>query len=286
MIGSPTRRAVGILEPLVSYIYFVPEATEEYEAIGVNAFSGYFLARSAALGRASSATVASTFFNFNPALVEQLLNWDLTDPESIIAARTRAVERAGTRLLAEEDGTLPDVSRPIEIIRQALEACRPEGRPLFAAHAQLPWPEHPIAALWHGANLLREFRGDGHIAVLLTHSVDAVEALVLHAAFMQVDPKFLHETRAWGPEAYADAAARLIERGFLTEEGALSDAGAKFREMIEMETDHLGAPPFSAIGEELAEELLNTLKPLSDRVLERRGAPRRAAKIAGAGSIR
>jgi hypothetical protein len=38
-----------------------------------------------------------------------------------------------------------------------------DGRPLHAGHAELPWPDSPLAALWHATTLLREYRGDGHI---------------------------------------------------------------------------------------------------------------------------
>lgn len=282
MIASPVRRAVGIIEPLTSFIYFAPEAKEEYGAIGVDPASGYFLARSAPLGRATPAAVASTFFGFSPQLVEMLLRWDLADPPTMLAARDRVVQRAGTRLLSEEDGELPDLSRATEIVRTALAACRPEGRALFAAHLALPWPEDPVVAFWHSLNLLREYRGDGHIAVLLTHAVDAVESIVLHAAFMKVDQTFHRNTRAWGDEAFDAAAARLIERGFLAADGTLNDAGAKFREMIEMETDHLAAPPFTAMGE-AADELLNILAPLAARMIERKCSSRRATGIATAG---
>ena len=41
-----------------------------------------------------------------------------------------------------------------------------DGRPLFAANLALPWPYEPLAKLRHAVTLLREQRGDGHVAVL------------------------------------------------------------------------------------------------------------------------
>ena len=58
-----------------------------------------------------------------------------------------------------------------EAVRTAAEllakaaAKRPvDGRPLFAANLALPWPDEPVAKLWHATTLLREQRGDGHVA--------------------------------------------------------------------------------------------------------------------------
>ena len=45
--------------------------------------------------------------------------------------------------------------------------------------------------------LLREFRGDGHVATLLTAGVSGLEALVLFAATEKVDGEALRLTRGW-----------------------------------------------------------------------------------------
>ena len=57
-----------------------------------------------------------------------------------------------------------------------MEECDVAGRPLFAAHMQLPWPDEPHLVLWHAATLLREHRGDGHVAALLTAGLDGCVA--------------------------------------------------------------------------------------------------------------
>lgn len=297
---SMPRRFLGALEPLVSMIYFAPEAAEEYAALGLDPISGYFCSRSAAMGRASAEVVASAFYNFNPAMVRQFLRWDVADPDAVMAARLRAVRRVSERLLADDEGALPgdgaalpdgagppgdgaglpDVERAVALLREASAACRPEGRPLYAAHARLPWPEDRLTALWHGGNLLREYRGDGHIAVLVSHGVDAVEALALHAPYLGVKREVLFQMRMWGEEETAAATERLAARGFVAPDGSLTEAGREFREMLELETDRLGAAPFDALGPDRGEELLALLLPLSRRVVERRGVPRPLARMA------
>ena len=57
-----------------------------------------------------------------------------------------------------------------------------DGRPRYAGHAELDWPNAPYAQLWHAITLLREYRGDGHIAALVTHGLSGLEALITHIA--------------------------------------------------------------------------------------------------------
>src|SRR5690606_39515853 len=70
-----------------------------------------------------------------------------------------------------EAAEAPELIELAALVREAAELCPPEGRPLFAAHADLPWPDGPVAAVWHGATLLREFRGDGHVAALVAEEI-------------------------------------------------------------------------------------------------------------------
>jgi Helix-turn-helix family len=52
------------------------------------------------------------------------------------------------------------------------------GRPLAAVKAERTVPDEPLARLWHAATLLREHRGDGHVAALIAARLDGAEALV------------------------------------------------------------------------------------------------------------
>ena len=93
---------------------------------------------------------------------------------------------------------LPVLDEVLALARRAAEAAceHPQGRPLFAAHAALPWPDEPLLQLWHAQTLLREFRGDGHVACLLSEGVGPLDALVLHAATGEVPVDFLKASRA------------------------------------------------------------------------------------------
>lgn len=270
-MSAIARRFLVALEPLVTTIYFSPEAMDEYQKIGLDPVSGYFVSRSAALGHISPDAVAALFFSFNPALFHGV-TWNAAEPQAVLDARSRAVDRTFTRLLGDDDGD-PTPAEAGELLRAAVAGCRPEGRALFAAHAALPWPLEARAAVWHGANLLREYRGDGHIAVLLSHGLRAVDAVALHAAVRPQGSDFLLNSRMWGEEAYSQARARLVARGFMDESGKATDGGLKFREMIEVETDRIASAPFEELGAARAERLLEILKVFVARVLDGGGIP-------------
>ena len=283
------RRFLSVLEPLVTTIYFSAEASEEYAELGlVDPWAAYFCSRSAAMGQVSGDVVAASFYNFNPELVRRSVNWEIAAPPEVYAARLRGVRRTLERLLAL-DGALPDVTRAVELLRPAVDSCPPQGRPVAAPHAALPWPDEPLIAMWHGANVLREFRGDGHVAVLLTHNVGPVEALLLQIGYLGLDERrraFFFATRAWDESELQKGEEALRERGFLDADIRLTDGGGKFRGMIEHDTDRAAAAPFAALGDERCEELLGILEPLAVRVLERRGVPSLAGRMDPAHPLR
>ena len=279
MTQPMARRFLAVLEPISAMIFFSPEAFEAYTALGLDGWSGYFCSRAAPMGPVTPDVVVATFYNFSPHIVRPNVRWDLASPEQILEARHEGARRTLTRVFAEGDGTPPGMSRAIELLREATAACRPEGRPLAAAHARLPWPSHELLGVWHGATVLREFRGDGHIAVLLAHQVGPVEAILLHAGYVGGKLDFLKATRQWDEAAIDAGIARLVERGFMAPDRTPTDAGGKFRLMLEHETDRLAAAPFNALGEDRCEELLGLLHPVAVRLLEVRAAPRALGRM-------
>ena len=246
------RRAWRRLEPVHAMIYFVPEAVTEYAALGVTDWqTGYFASRGAAFGRVSAEVVIATFFNFNPELVRRALPaaWEITSPESMLAARLRAAGLALQRAGVDRQPGLDEVTT---LARRAAEAAceHLEGRPLFAANATLPWPEEPHLELWHAQGLLREFRGDGHIAALTTEGLTGREALVLHAASGRVPDIFLKASRGWSADQWDATERDLRTRGLLGDGLSLTEEGAALRERIEERTDTLALPAYSVLGED------------------------------------
>ena len=180
------RKTWRTVEPLHGMIYFVPEAAEAYERLGITGRAGYFASRAAPMGAVAAELVVATFFNFNPDLVHAAIPgaWDITTPEALVKARLSAVDGAFRRVLGDDVLESRSMDRAAELARGLAETAstQVEGRPLSAGHAELPWPDLPHLVLWHAQSILREFRGDGHVALLLTHGLSGIDALVTHAA--------------------------------------------------------------------------------------------------------
>jgi hypothetical protein len=266
------RRAWRDAEPVHTMIYFVPEARAAYERCGVSDPSmAYFGSRAAALGRVPAEVVIACFYNFNPDLVRHAIPaaWDIAAPEALQAARIEAPDGALRRGL---DGLLDSagLAEAAELARRAaVAACdRPQGRPLFAAHAALPWPDAPHLVLWHAQTLLREFRGDGHIAALVTAGISGLESIVLHVATGAVDGRFLRITRGWSREQWAAAAEGLRQRGLMTAGDELSEEGRRVREELEATTDRLAEPAYRVLGEAGCLRLAELTRPLSRTVVK------------------
>ena len=268
------RKTWRTLEPLHGMIYFVPEAAEEYDALGVVGRDGYFASRAAPMGPVSAEVAIATFFNFNPELIHHALPrvWQRATPEDLVAARLRVVDRAYRRLLGEEVVASPEMRRAAALARRAAEvagACA-DGRALCAGHARLPWPEEPHLVLWHAQSILREFRGDGHVALLVTHGLSGIDALITHAAEGAVPAQLLQSTRGWSDASWHDAVESMRARSWLEGDGppAFSEWGAAQRSEIEGQTDVLAAGPYLRLGEDACAELRRLARPWSRTLSE------------------
>jgi len=262
------RKMWRTLEPYHAMIYFVPDTKPIYERIGLRGRSmGYFASRAAALGAVPADVVSATFYNFNPVLARSVIPdaWRLAAPDRIVAARLEAVDAALRRLLGDAmEG--PEVAEAASLAREATTACTLLARPLYAAHAALAWSDEPYLVLWQAITLLREYRGDGHVAALLCEEVDGVEALVIYTATGGGDRAMLQATRGWSQQEWDAAAARLRRRGWLDDAGAPTDVGVAYREGIEARTDRLALAPWARLGAERCARLQELVRPLSKAI--------------------
>lgn len=276
--GTLVRRIHRVIEPYHTIVYFAPERTDSYRALGLGGAAGYFASRSAALGQVPAQVVTATFFNFAPDLVTTAMDgvWERTTPGALLAARLEVVDSALRAQLGDAVVESAEMARAAALARDAaVEATSyVEGRPLFAAHAALDWPTDPHLVLWHAVTLLREFRGDGHIATLVTTGLDGLDAIVINAASRQIPESFLRATRGWDDEAWARAIDLHRQTGWLAadESGTgsleLTPDGVEQREAIEAATDRASTLPWLAIGTagitELDELMTPWAKTLSD----------------------
>jgi len=262
------RQTHRVLEPIHTLVYFVPEGGERYAALGVKGgMRGYFASRSAAFGVVPAEVVVATFYNFCPELVAKAIPsvWDVTTPGQVLAARLDTVDAALRRLLGEAVDS-QEMAEAAALARTAAEAADVVGRPLFAAHAALPWPQPPHLALWHAATLLREHRGDGHNAALVAHGIGGTEAHVLLALSLGMRAEEFGRIHHLPKAQLAAVVDGLRDRGLVDAAGGFTDAGRATRERIEALTDELAAPPYEVLSADELDELVAGLEPIAAAV--------------------
>jgi hypothetical protein len=267
------RKMWRTLEAYHATAYFTP-CTAAYDEVGLSRRSAYFAARSAGLGRVPVEVVIATFYNFHPAFVRSAMDgvWDRMTPEAVAEARVRVADEGLRAVLGDAGVSAPEVAEAADLARVPAEAAASDvaGRPLFAAHAALPWPKDPHLVLWHAVTLLREHRGDGHIAALVAESLDPCEALVTYGASADsiFPASILQQSRAWSDDEWAAATARLRDRGHLDGDGALTAEGVAARQRVEARTDEAAAGPWRALEPADADRLRALVRPLSKAVVE------------------
>jgi hypothetical protein len=265
------RKTWRTAEPVHGVVYFARERLDAYERIGVSSDAGYFVTRAAAMGAVDASVVVAAFFNFNPAFVERCMAgaWAATTPSAAVAARLDAVDAMLRRLLGDDVVRSPEVHEAAELARRCAMAAaeRPEGRPLFAGHAALAWPHEPHLVLWHAQTLLRELRGDGHVAAMTVEGVRGCEALAIHAGTGDIAAEALRTSRQWSHDEWSAACDSLRSRGWLDGDGALTEAGRAHRQWVEDRTDALAVGAYEAIGEDGCERLRALVRPLSQAIV-------------------
>ena len=272
-----SRQCWRATEPVHAQVYFAPEPKEELAALGhdlvANPAAGYFVPRSAAFGAVGPGAVVATFYSFAPPVVELGLRdaWVPATPAQVVEARWRGAERALRRMCGDLLDA-PELAEAVALARRAADGCTPDGRPLYAAHADLDLPESLPLQLFHAITLLREHRGDGHVAVLVAEGVSGLESAVLHVA--QGDAwtrEPLRKRRAWTTAQWDAAVARLVDRGWLDEQERFTEEGAAARAHVEARTDALALPAYEPLGEDGCRRLRALVRPLSTAVVEAGG---------------
>jgi Helix-turn-helix family len=266
------RRLAAAIEPFVGQVYFSPECHSAYAALGFNPSPGdangvalpdgaaYFTSRGSVMGQVHGTVVAAAFGVFNPAVVVPAVTygWTLTDATTICTARTDGALAQLRRILGDE----PDgLHRVVQLLLTAIEPLRPYGKPLFAGISALPMPEPPLGVAWHLGDMLREYRGDAHIAAWTGAGFDPPEIGLLTELYWGLPARSYVRTRAWTSDDLDAAQERLRSRGLLEADGsAMTEAGWAAREAVEVQTDQMCRPLTDALGED-GEELVALLAP-------------------------
>ena len=285
--AAAARRMWVLFEPVHVVSYFTPEARAAFEAAGLRGFwRGYFAGRAAPVGSTGAAPVIAAFFVFAPAMVSRAIPavWELAAPQAALLARQAGAVAAIRRLLGLRADDAPAWLRAAaDDLMAAASGLDQAGRTLAAANIALPVPQEPVARLWHAATLLREHRGDGHVAALVAADIDGAEALALrvgvdtaggraaaadgHQGSGQVAAAWgrarMQPARGWTDAEWDGAVARLAGRGLLDDSGSATAAGLALHRHIERATDQAAARPWARLGADRAASLAAQLRPIA-----------------------
>jgi hypothetical protein len=249
--GAPARRLRDAIEPLAMHSVWSRRTNEALAACGLDFFASYVGGRAAALGEPSPPVVAATFAVFEPAMITATYEAARAAcPRDRLVAEREQATIASLHDVLDDQGRAADVEHVVEVLRRGLAAATPLGRPLFAGLAGEPWPADPVGRLWRCCELLREHRGDGHVAVLAAEGLDAVEANIATELWLGMELGSYSATRGWAPEQLQAAVQRLERRGLMVE-GQLTIEGLDLRVRIEQATDRAERAILTAIGADL-----------------------------------
>jgi hypothetical protein len=268
-MDSMARRMFGLVEPIGVIPYSAGEPSEAMFALGFTSYwDTYFAGRAAPLGLATAEVVDALFYNFAPGEVARHIPkvWRTTTPEAAIAARQAGCVKALRRILGDRAGTAA-FARAAELLTKAATSAPSGGRPMYAALRAVPVPAGVVARLFHAGSLLREHRGDGHIAALMTEGIGGLESHVLSALAMGLPAEKsgrIHHLPAAQLAAVIDG---MRDRGLIGDDGWLSEPGHAVKQRVEALTDDLAAPPYQSLEPDELEELMTTLEPLATLLL-------------------
>lgn len=279
------RRIWAAVEPLASSVYFLPEVHTAYQELGFDGPSrvqngieypdmlAYFTSRGACLGpNVSGHVVAAAFGVFKRPMVVAAVaeGWRRTDQPAILAARLHGATSGLRRILGDE----PDgLAWATEVLTRMATEASGEGRSLYSGLLSLGFPDDPMGAFWRAADLVREHRGDSHIAAWIDADLDACEIGVLTDPWRGQPLRSWVRTRGWTEEELDAAVDRLCSRGYLDGD-AITTAGWTLREDIESATDHMERRVVATLGED-AERLFATLGSWCEQVVAEHGYPTR-----------
>ncbi len=271
-MSSMARRMFDLIEPIGMIPYSADEPNDAMFALGfTNYWDVYFACRAAPLGIVPAEVVDALFYNFAPGEVARHIPkvWRTTTPEAAIEARQMGCVEALRRILSDHVDS-STFERAADLLLKAAISAPVEGRPMYAALRSLPIPDEVVARLFHAAALLREHRGDGHIAALMVEGVGGLEAHVLLALAMDMPAENFGRIHHLPEAQLASVIGGMRDRGLIGDDGWLSEAGRSVKQRVEALTDDLATKPYEILDANELYELIAALEPLAAQLLTAR----------------
>ena len=267
MAAHPAHRIWVTLETLHAVTYFAPGVADAGRAIGLKGFwQTYFAFRAAPLGGVGPEAVVAIFAGFHPRMVGRALPaaWQAANPARCLEAR-RSVAAASLRHAGVSDAIVEAALAPLEAAVASLDVT---GRPLGAANAGVVRGQSAVEDLWQLATVVREHRGDGHVAAFVGAGLSGVEAHLLQAPTKGLPADAIMLARGLSADDWAAAGRALGDRGLLA--GAeITPAGRDLLRSVEEETDRLSwrGGLEAGLGQDGVAEVVERLGPAVDAVV-------------------
>ncbi|MCZ4534742.1 hypothetical protein O4159_04580 [Gordonia terrae] len=272
--GSAARLAYETLEPFHILAYFNPGLKGAQADTGLDPYAFYVGARGAPFGPCASSVVASAFYNFNHELIAK--GWTAAVDaglDRVHERRNQMLDDSLQEILGDsiDDSLLDELASAYYDLAARLPL---GGRPLAAAWSTAPRPDTARLRLWHAIAILREWRGDNHIAALALNGLNGFDAAVFHESQLP-DPtvrrrtlgkRIVLMTRGWSEQDWQDSVDRLVDAGLAerVEDGhRLTASGAATYDDIEATTDAVGESIWAG-----TDDLLTRTRPVVKAVID------------------
>ena len=266
--GTP-RLMWHLFEPVHGVTYFAEEPRRAAADFGLTGYwAGYVVFRAAPLGSVGPAVVTAAFHGFGPSRLTKVLPraWDAVSPAQALEARATSTAAALRAICAVAGIGDDQVTAAADALERAAAAVDVAGRVLAAANVALPRRDDPYERLWQATTVLREHRGDGHVATLVALGVSPVESHLLKITAGESEERSLRLGRAWDDVQWAAGRARLHDRGWTDPAGDLTPAGHAARDEVERRTDEAASAPWRALGQAASIEVAALLRPFAAAV--------------------
>ncbi len=232
-LGSPARRLRDAAEPIAMHAVWSRRTIEGLERLGLDASAAYVAGRAANLGDPSGPVVAATFAWFEPDFIASLYESSraVVTREQLMLTRDEATTESLWGILGDDDPT-----ELADLLAEAVAHASGVGRPLFSGLRNRGRPTDPAQRLWWACDLIREHRGDSHVAAASAAGVGPVEMNVLTELWLGMPLLSYTSTRGWAATEMAATVESLEARGWLAD-GELTPAGRSARVEVEDRTD-------------------------------------------------
>lgn len=245
--GGPARRLRDACEPVAMHAVWNRRTNERLGALGLDFLASYVGGRAASLGSPHGAVVAAAFAWFEPGLVAAMHDAASVEmpADQLVLVRDEATAESLREVLEGED-----VTAVADLLADAAQPADGTGRPFFSGLRARGRPADPVQRLWWACDLVREHRGDSHVAAANVAGLGPVEMNILTELWIGMPLRSYTATRGWSPEAMESAVDGLRARGWIDGD-ALTDAGRAARVDVEARTDAQEQSIVDAIGDRL-----------------------------------